>query len=342
MRALLRIRGQDDALREYYVDYRDRHGVRPTALETFHDGYTPRSVRRTHGSWLRFVESMGDLSPAQQAVLGAARGLLEEIDVTRMVRSYKMVLLTALLNANAIPGTGIRVDQLMNEVRRVVQRSGKLREDFGVPIEQDSQLRALLVQNPISAWVDSTAVGGTSLFDYTNDIFRFIPAVHPEAKEPFQTLLRELVEWRLAEYLARNSSSSGFTMKLSHTGGRPMFFLPDRSMTPGIPEGWQEITIDGDTYEANFVKVALNVIRRRGGEENVLPKIVRSWFGPDAGRPGTDHRAKCEHTEQGYVLTPANGGQSEHAELWKKYSREQIPRLFGEEFSEAYGTQGLL
>ena len=51
---------QDDALERYYRDFRELHGIRPTATEVYEDGYNPRAVRERAGSWIRFVASMGD------------------------------------------------------------------------------------------------------------------------------------------------------------------------------------------------------------------------------------------------------------------------------------------
>ncbi len=52
-------------------------------------------------------------------------------------------------------------------------------------------------------------------------------------------------------------------IKMSHTGGRPVLFLPDRSSIPGIPSGWINVVIDGELHEANFVKAAVNVVRKK-------------------------------------------------------------------------------
>jgi hypothetical protein len=47
--------------------------------------------------------------------------------------------------------------------------------------------------------------------------------------------------------------------------------------------------VEGESFEANFVKVAVNVIRKFGCSKNELPQILRRWFGPKAGYPGTEH-----------------------------------------------------
>jgi len=58
-----------DVVRRYYEDFRELHGIRPTALEAFHDRYNPRVVRGRHGSWLGFVDAMGDADERQRGVL---------------------------------------------------------------------------------------------------------------------------------------------------------------------------------------------------------------------------------------------------------------------------------
>jgi hypothetical protein len=121
----------------------------------------------------------------------------------------------------------------------------------------------------------------------------------------FRQLVSEICEWRLAQYVARAgvSRASQFRMKINHTRGRPILML-DRSRTKWIPADWQPVTIDGAPYEANFVKIAINVVRRSGTTQNTLPEILQRWFGPSAGQPGTRHFVSCEKAEQGLTFRP--------------------------------------
>ena len=131
-------------------------------------------------------------------------------------------------------------------------------------------------------------------------------------------------------------------MKVSHSGGRALLFLPDRASTPGIPEGWHPVVVDGKSLQANFVKIALNVVRSVDADENVLPAILRGWFGPDAGMPGTDYKVLCEEGEEGWLLKPLARREQDRPELFRRYSREQIPRLFDEEFNPANWNVGFV
>src|SRR5690606_11810314 len=116
MRALLRIPADPaDALRQYYVDFRERNAQRPTASETFHDGYLPRTARGAHGSWLGFVKAMSDLDAQESAAFERTRVFLEALESTKMTRSFKMLVLLAMLNTDTLPGQGIGIDALTSE-----------------------------------------------------------------------------------------------------------------------------------------------------------------------------------------------------------------------------------
>jgi hypothetical protein len=129
-----------------------------------------------------------------------------------------------------------------------------------------------------------------------------------ESRSAFAELVREIVEWRLAEYLDRSGDSlgsgPGFVCNVAHANGRPILFLPGREDHPAIPEGWTRISADGQELEANFVKVALNVVRRPGSEQNILPEILHGWFGEEAGKPGARQRVIFEQSEGSLMMRP--------------------------------------
>ena len=77
-----------------------------------------------------------------------------------------------------------------------------------------------------------------------------------------------------------------FRCKVSHAGSNPILFLPDRAADPSVPYGWTPVEADDAEYEAKFVKIAVNKMRKRGEESNVLPELLKKWFGPDTVKPG--------------------------------------------------------
>lgn len=307
LRSLLRLPRDEQALRSYYEDFRERSGERPRALEAYHDGYHPRSARKMHGSWLRFVATMGDLAEKQLATLDRAGDFLDQIEVTPMTKSFKMLVLLAMLNEDAIPGQ-IELDRLVESFARLARRSAIVREELGVDVADRTALRRTVVKNPIEALVGGKGTGGVRFFRLEGERFGTTFSIPKELRAPFQELTREIVDWRLAEYLdrpaARSAADSRIVCKVSHANRRPILFLPNREIQSGIPSGWTDIWIDDEPHQANFAKVAINVVRKNENEANVLPAVLRRWFGPDAGLPGTDFQVALEPIEGGYRMVP--------------------------------------
>src|SRR5262245_46931999 len=261
LRSLLREPKGGDVVRSYYETFRDLHDRRPTASEALHDGYSPRAVSKGYGSWLRFVESMGDLRDAANLLDRgrAGGGFLENLETTPMTRSYKMLVLLAMLETERFPG-GIPIDELTRAVERHARRSPVLVSDVGPSIESQAALRKHLEDNPIAAWIGGKGTGGRSYFDYEDGRFESRLDLRADEVETFSELVRELAEFRLAEYLARPTSSGEgvrFQCRVSHSSGNPIIRLPDRARLEGIPEGWIAVDAAGETLEANFVQIAV-------------------------------------------------------------------------------------
>ena len=119
------------------------------------------------------------------------------------------------------------------------------------------------------------------------------------------SLVAELVEWRLADYLLRETSgySGSIRCTVSHSEGRPIIRI-DRSKHPELPEGWTDLSADGEVLSANFVKVAINVAECPGEQGNALHTLLRGWFGPSAGLPGTKHSVLLRQTSDGWEIRP--------------------------------------
>jgi hypothetical protein len=259
-----------------------------------------------------------------------------------MVKSYKMLVLLAMLNADRFPGA-IAVDDLAGQVERLATRTAKAGADLSLSLGDRKALIRLLEQNPIAAWTGGRGTGGVSYFDYAQGLFRTSFNVDPAVGPGLQELVRELADWRLTEYLDRAETQKGgfSTLKVSHASGTPMLFLPPEPERTDLPAGWTDLQIEGRIYSANFVKVAINVVRRPGEEANELPGILRGWFGPDAGAPGTRHAVALEQRGTDWHLTPLGQRRGE-LQLWRAYSREEIPPLFDLKFSTAIWNVGFV
>ncbi len=334
----------NDGIRQFYEDFRNRHGTRPTASESFHAFFDPRTVRKSHGSWLQFVRAMGDLRGTLDEAETLLRPLLQELEVTPMTKAYKMIVLLAMLEEDALVA-GLDVEQLAHRVRLVARRYAVTRDELDEVLEDDAALVASLERNPIAAWAGGRGTGGTPYFGYADRRFVATLDIPTVLRAAANVLIGEVAEWRLAAYLRRASMSSGadrIVCKVSHSGGRPILFLPPRDSGAEIPEGWVDVRVGDEPLQAKFVKIAVNVVQGEGSDDNRLPEILTGWFGTSAGAPGTQQRVIFRRDGTTYRLEPLGDDDRGGLTLWAKYSRADVPRLLGIELKGFENQQGIV
>lgn len=345
LRSLVRVPKGADAMRVWYADFKLRNGRRPAAVEAWHAGYDPGSVRTSYGSWLGFVRAEDDFTVTEREAFEAEREFFESVDITPMTRSFKMLLLLGMIASERFPGE-IGIDDLTRAFAHQARRSSVLQHDIGERLDDPASLRALLVENPIAAWVGGKGTGGRAYFVYTGDMFASRLSFPQATVEAAAELARELCEWRLAQYVDRLRGEQGVAVRIvcrlaRNASGEPILFLPARERERGIPEGWRRINVDGELHDANFVKVAINVVRKPGSETNALPEILRRWFGPDAGKPGGQaQQVVFELVGEIYEARPlvVEAGPIP----FEEYARKDIPGLWGIGYQENVWRQGFI
>jgi SOS-response transcriptional repressor LexA len=79
----------------------------------------------------------------------------------------------------------------------------------------------------------------------------------------------------------------------------------DHRKYPDIPaEGVVEVVVEGEPYYAKFAKIAINVMRRPAETGNVLPEILRRFFGPHAGLPGSSFYVTFTKMGEQWIMEP--------------------------------------
>jgi hypothetical protein len=79
---------------------------------------------------------------------------------------------------------------------------------------------------------------------------------------------------------------------------------------PGRPDGPVLVRLpDGREWEFRFVKIACNAAGPRGSNvgdtlPNELPTLLREWFGPDAGLPGTSFEVEFHREGDAWHIAP--------------------------------------
>jgi len=309
-------RGAEASL-EIYRSMREEQGRRPLAGELQVRGILPRTLAGRTGSFFGFVAEEGDLSERQREVAERFSGWLRTVETTSLNKSYKMVVLRVLLDLGRM-FQPMEVAELARECRRYLLRHPVLRKDLegeGHAIDHhhadDASWAEWWARWPIDRWCASTKTEPFAWFQRDGSRFRWRGDCPVAMQSVLESLTEELVDWRLLSYiqtrLTRTPSShaDSFVGKVSHSGGRPILFLPDTTQAPGRPVGPILATLpDGKIWEFKLVKVACNVARPEGEKQNRLGELLQQWFGEMAGLPGTNFQVDFQQREGHWHVKP--------------------------------------
>jgi hypothetical protein len=311
MASLVRARSsRSDVLADYCREFFDDYGYRPSALQAFRAQLNPRSTTRQHGSWFGFLKDLGILTREEVDVVEQCGNTLGAFVREEASKSYKLVTISALLEKGQLRHT-VNVGDLCRWSRPIVIGDPRLINDVGN--EEIGNVREASDVAWARYWTKWPIrhLAGTkqgALFQFNGETFAPTFAVPEPLGSTFDAMVTEIIEWRLAEYLLRPSvvgqgSGGEIRCRVSHSGGSPIIRI-DRAKYPHLPTEPTEVRVDGEVLTFNFVKIAVNVARREGEAGNALHPLLRSWFGPSAGWPGTRHEVIFEETTAGWAIRP--------------------------------------
>jgi superfamily II DNA or RNA helicase/HKD family nuclease len=200
-----------DGITNEYIAMRDSLSRRPSLAEFYRSGASMQLMRNIHGSWFEFVEAMRDLDDEEQEVLAKCRAFLREVETTAMTKSFKMVLLEAFQELNGWenpPST----NELALRSWEVLQRRRNLLADLpdaqrNISDGAGDAWHQYWLKNPIHAWIDGNRKVKGQHFQVKNGRFQAsltLPSTH---QKKFEVLVQELIDYRLAAYEIRRSSS---------------------------------------------------------------------------------------------------------------------------------------
>ncbi|MGP0024858.1 MAG: DEAD/DEAH box helicase family protein [Streptosporangiaceae bacterium] len=323
LRKLTRV-GARSALEDYCRSYADERGHRPSAVQTYEAGYNPSSARAQHGHWFALLDDVDLLGEQERQVVRRHAAVLAGIEKEPITKSYKLVTLQALLQLDALR-TGADIAEIAWTAHRIVTGDPRLLADTASAEMPDpasvsaDTWRDYWLNWPLSAWAGR--LRGTSAGWFRIDGRRFMPTfqVAGNLSETFDAMVGELVDYRLARYLftKRSPLEEAFRLKVIQARGRPILML-DRDHCPQLPEGETPFTANGVVYTGNFAKIALNVAHRAGQPGNVLADLLRSWFGTDAGQPGTVQYVELVGGEPHWQMRPASAVASHGEPAWPR------------------------
>jgi len=190
-----------------YEALRDVLGRRPTLSEFYRAGSSVQAMRQQAEQWFALVREMGDLTEQEAAAAEHCKALLREVEVTAMTRSFKMVLLEALLELDGLR-QAVPLDTLAQRSRSVLDRRRPLLADLPDDVRALAATNAAWARywraNPVNAWTGGNRPLGTPApFRLEGSTFALAESVPAEMVPALAAMLQELVEYRLAAYEVR-------------------------------------------------------------------------------------------------------------------------------------------
>ncbi|WP_286149196.1 DUF3427 domain-containing protein [Mycobacterium sp. IS-1496] len=331
LRALTRT-SAGDAVEEYCRAYMEEEGFRPTAAQAFRAGHDPAVVSAKHGSWFGFLRATDLLGDREAEVVDAFGETLRAVQTENINKSYKLVTIRALLHEGALR-SGDHVSNNARVSREVLLSDPRLARD--VPTKEFPELASASGEKWTNYWrkwpiAHLTGAGpegsrAERLFRLEDD--RIVPTftVDDILGDVFDALVAEIVEYRLANYVLQKEKAVTRTWacRLAYADGHPIIRL-DRRQSADLPDGNVDFIADGVEYNASFAKGAVSVATRTDTAGNALPGLLRGWFGPSAGHPGTSHVVRIEQVDGTLLVQPdrsiETSSQIDYVPLFGDYS----------------------
>ena len=202
-----------DSAQKDYKSLCETLGRRPTLTEFYRSGASVAQMRRQYDSWILFVKAMGGCSLEEEQCVVQYEKFFREVETTPMTKSFKMVLLEALLEHEGLfsPPT---LETLAQQSLALFQRRRKLVVDLREDLQEvDSlnfaQWQSYWKNNPVNAWTGGNRDASIKAWFKVVDN-KFIPnfKVDASTREILVTFLQELVDYRLATYEARSQAAN--------------------------------------------------------------------------------------------------------------------------------------
>ncbi len=200
------LRGDD--VSQDYQNLRDSLGRRPTLNEYYRSGASLQRLRQQYGQWWELVEEQDDLTEPEKHCLQQHKDFFREVETTRMTKSFKAVLLEALLEHNGFssPATLKELSEWSLDV--FVRRRNfisDLREDLQAIDNVDmSKWLKYWNTNPINAWVGGNFdAEQRHWFEIVDNKFKPTFKLQVKTLDTFHDMLQELVDYRLSAYEPR-------------------------------------------------------------------------------------------------------------------------------------------
>ncbi len=252
----------------------------PTLVEVHRLGrYGPRQCMKALGCrrW-EVMQHLGLATDTDRALDAEAGDFLQEIERTAMTKSFKMVVLLAMLQGGRFPGA-IGMPELVAAFRRHFGEERYRLDVNGTKVEgattEDAAWRRYLLDNPINAWTGGNTgqPGRYFALDEQRDELRYTGPCAGDL-DALRAAVLERVTWRLADYWDRPRPGRFVYPVIPQGGAGLCVMFRDGASREGLPLGWHPVRINARFLYGKFAKDELNVVKEQPRDDGSMPNLL--------------------------------------------------------------------
>ncbi|MER2192202.1 MAG: DEAD/DEAH box helicase family protein [Solibacillus sp.] len=182
-----------------YVEVKADLGRRPSYLDMYLQcGFVDVNIAREFGSFVGMLKQVGELTETELEIFTRHESLLVEIEKTAMTKSYKMVVLQAMLTrGEQLFATGITAKEVAPLFLTYLNHPARKWID-GV---EDSKVQTVIEKMPMTKW----AASSKGLAYFMDGKFGFNVEIEPAHAAVLHEWVSEICEFRLHRYFARKA-----------------------------------------------------------------------------------------------------------------------------------------
>ena len=196
-----------DSQKDLYSSLKESKGRRPSLAEFYKAGGEVSTIRQDFDQWLKFISAEQDISSFAAECVEQNEAFFKEIEVTSLAKSYKIVLLEALLELDGFTKP-VKTVELATTSFQIIRRRHSLIADLPDKFKELTQLdgkntglwHTYWKTNPIKAWIGGNKKSEDAFFKVENNLFVFQGGLSLNQKDIFQPFIRELIDYRYIQY----------------------------------------------------------------------------------------------------------------------------------------------
>ena len=196
-----------DQLDQLIQEWKEIHDdVRPTATET--SLVTGKSLElKKFGGWFGFLNSHGHLDESESALFGLAGDFLLEVEHGAYTKSFKLITLQAMLDLDGFVKP-VSVETIAQRSKELIFKDPRLLNELTDAVSQfvdvwepkPAEWLRYWTKNPFNAWLNGGR-GSSPWFEMQGELFKFKTELSTDLSQVFESLLGEVLEYRLQRYL---------------------------------------------------------------------------------------------------------------------------------------------